>query len=71
MGHLVHYKDHHNLVSLVLITGELKARIEEEEKQSKHKSSNEHKCLSLSSHLFGWSDSGLGRGFDLFICVLY
>jgi hypothetical protein len=27
--------------------------------------------VSLSSHLFGWSDSGLGRGFDLFVCVLY
>jgi hypothetical protein len=27
MGHLVHYKDHHNLVSLVLITSELSTRI--------------------------------------------
>jgi hypothetical protein len=35
-------------VSLVLITSELNTRIEEEEKQSKRKSSNEHKCLSLS-----------------------
>jgi hypothetical protein len=30
-----------------LITSELNTRIEEEEKQSKRKSSNEHKCLSL------------------------
>jgi hypothetical protein len=59
------------LVSLALITIELKTRKKEEEKQSKRKSSNEHKCLSLSSHLFGWSDSRLGRGFDLFVCVLY
>jgi hypothetical protein len=30
-----------------LITSELETRIEEEEKQSKHKSSKEHKILSL------------------------
>jgi hypothetical protein len=54
MGHLVHYKDHHNLVSLVLITSELNTRIEEEEKQSKCKSSKEHKkSLSLVTNLFG------------------
>jgi hypothetical protein len=35
-------------VSLVLITSELNTRKKEEEKQSKRKSSNEHKCLSLS-----------------------
>jgi hypothetical protein len=32
LGHLVHYKDHHNLVSLALITSELITRMEEEEK---------------------------------------
>jgi hypothetical protein len=55
MGHLVHYKDHHNLVSLALITSELETRIEEEEKQSKRKSSKEHKSLSLSlvTNMFG------------------
>jgi hypothetical protein len=31
-GHLVHYKDHHNLVSLALITMILRTRKEEEEK---------------------------------------
>jgi hypothetical protein len=36
-----------NGVSLVLITSELSTRKKEEEKQSKRKSSNEHKCLSL------------------------
>jgi hypothetical protein len=41
------------LVSLVLITSELNTRIEEEEKQSKRKSSNEHKSLSLVINLFG------------------
>jgi hypothetical protein len=35
-------------VSLVLITSELNTRKKEAEKQSKRKSSNEHKCLSLS-----------------------
>jgi hypothetical protein len=35
-------------VSLALITIELETIIEEEEKQSKRKSSKEHKCLSLS-----------------------
>jgi hypothetical protein len=41
------------LVSLVLITSELETRIEEEEKQSKRKSSNEYKYLSLVTNLFG------------------
>jgi hypothetical protein len=40
-------------VSLALITIELETRIEEEEKQSKRKSSKEHKCLSLVNNLFG------------------
>jgi hypothetical protein len=53
MGHLVHYKDHHNLVSLVLITSELNTRIDEDEKRSKRKSSKEHKSLSLVTNLFG------------------
>jgi hypothetical protein len=53
MGHLVHYKDHHNSVSLVLITSELETRMAEEEKQSKRKSSKEHKSLSLVTNLFG------------------
>jgi hypothetical protein len=53
MGHLVHYKDHHNLVSLALITSELETRIEEEEKRSKRKSSKEQKSLSLVTNLFG------------------
>jgi hypothetical protein len=35
-------------MSLALITIELETRKKEEEKQSKRKSSNEHKCLSLS-----------------------
>jgi hypothetical protein len=34
-------------VSLALVTIELESRKKEEEKQSKRKSSNEHKCLSL------------------------
>jgi hypothetical protein len=53
MGHLVHYKDHHSLVSLALITSELETRIEEEEKRSKRKSSKEHISLSIVTNLFG------------------
>jgi hypothetical protein len=41
------------LVSLALITIELETRKKEEEKQSKRKSSNEQKCLSLVTNLFG------------------
>jgi hypothetical protein len=40
-------------VSLVLITSDLNTRKKEEEKQSKHKNSNEHKSLSLVTNLFG------------------
>jgi hypothetical protein len=57
-------------VSLVLITSELNTRKKEEEKQSKRKSSNEHKYLSLTSHYLIGMVFGLGRGFDLFVCVL-
>jgi hypothetical protein len=39
-------------VSLALITIEFGTRKKEEEKQSKRKSSNEHKCLSLVTNLF-------------------
>jgi hypothetical protein len=38
-------------VSLVLITSELSTRKNEEEKQSKRNSSNEHKGLSLVANL--------------------
>jgi hypothetical protein len=43
------------LVSLVLITSGLSTKKKEEEKQSKCKRSNEHKCLSLSlvTNFFG------------------
>jgi hypothetical protein len=43
------------LVSLVFITSELNTRKKKEEKQSKRKSSKEHKCLSLSlvTNFFG------------------
>jgi hypothetical protein len=54
-------------VSLALITSELETRIEEEEKQSKRKSSNEHKCLSLVTNLVGVI-SDLGE--DLFSLIV-
>jgi hypothetical protein len=40
-------------VSLALTTIELETRKKEEEKQTKRKSSNEHKCLSLVTNFFG------------------
>jgi hypothetical protein len=53
-------------VSLASVTVELIIRKnEEEKKQYKRKSSNEHKSLSLVTNLFGMI-FGLGRGFDLF-----
>jgi hypothetical protein len=53
-------------VSLALVTIEfVHKKNEKEKKQSKRKSSNEHN-VTLSSHYFIWSDSELGRGFDLF-----
>jgi hypothetical protein len=57
-------------VSLALVTIELESIKKEEEKQSKRKSSNEHKYLSLTSHYLIGMIFGLGRGFDLFVCVL-
>jgi hypothetical protein len=54
MGHLVHYKDHHNLVSLVLITSVLETRIEEEEKAIQAQElKRTQKSLSLVTNLFG------------------
>jgi hypothetical protein len=41
-GHLDPYKDHHNLVSLALITSVLRTRMEEEESDPSDKNSNEH-----------------------------
>jgi hypothetical protein len=53
-------------VSLASVTIELITRKnEKEKKQSKRKSSNEHKSLSLVTKLFGMM-FGLRRGFDLF-----
>jgi hypothetical protein len=52
MGHLVHYKDHHNLVSLVLITSELNTRIEEKTIQAQELKRTQ-KSLSLVTNLFG------------------
>jgi hypothetical protein len=57
-------------VSLALITIELETRKEEEEKRSKRKNSKEHKYHSLASHYLIGMIFGLGRGFDLFVCVL-
>jgi hypothetical protein len=54
MGHLVHYKDHHNLVSLILITSELETRIEEEGKAIQAQElKRTQRSLSLVTNWFG------------------
>ena len=66
MGHLVHYKDHHSLVSLALITMILGIRNKEEEKQSKRKSSKEHgKSLSLITKAL----CGIGEDLISLVCL--
>jgi hypothetical protein len=64
------HKDHHNFVSLALITKVLRTRNGEEEKRSKRQEfkwtqmSLSHKPLNL------WNVFGTWRGFDLCFCVL-
>jgi hypothetical protein len=49
-GTLSPHKDHHNLVSLVLITKVLRTRMGKKESDPSDKNSNKHKYLSLTSH---------------------
>jgi hypothetical protein len=49
MGHLVHYKDHHNLVSLALITMILGTRNGEEESQPSNKNNKRTQADLLTS----------------------
>jgi hypothetical protein len=44
------HKDHHNLMSLALITNILGTRMGKKKSEPSDKNSNEHKCLSLTSH---------------------
>jgi hypothetical protein len=54
MGHLVHYKDHHNLVSLALITMILRTRKEKKKSDpSARAQKNTKVSLSLVTNLFG------------------
>jgi hypothetical protein len=53
MGHLVHYKDHHNLVSLVLITSELNKRMKKKSNPSARAQMNTNVSLSLVTNLVG------------------
>jgi hypothetical protein len=50
IGTLSPHKDHHNLVSLALITKVLRTRMGKKKSNPSGKNSNEHKCLSLTSH---------------------
>jgi hypothetical protein len=54
MGHLVHYKDHHNLVSLALITSELEHKNRGRRKAIQAQElKRTQKSLSLVTNLFG------------------
>jgi hypothetical protein len=68
-GHLDPARITTRLVSLVLVTKHLRTRNEEGRKRSKRKNSKEHKYHSLTSHYLIGMIFGLGRGFDLFVCV--
>jgi hypothetical protein len=71
MGSLRPYKDHHNLVSLALITKVLRTRNGEEEKRSKNKSSKNTSKNSLSSHYFLRVEMGLGEALILLnLCLV-
>jgi hypothetical protein len=54
-----------------LVTIELESRKNEKEKQSKRKSSNEHNYHSLTSHYLIGVVFGLGREFDLLLCLVF
>jgi hypothetical protein len=65
MDHLDLCKDHHNLVSLALITSVLRTRMEKEEKRSKNTSK------TLSSHYLFGVDLGLGEALILLnLCLV-
>ena len=70
-GSLRPHKDHHNLVSLALITKVLRTRNGEEEKRSKNKSSKNTSKNSLSSHYLLGVEMGLGDALILFdLCLV-
>jgi hypothetical protein len=69
-GHLDPARTTTHLVSLALVTKHLRTRNEEGRKRSKRKNSKEHNYHSLTSHYLIGMIFGLGRGFDLFVCVL-
>jgi hypothetical protein len=70
-GSLRPHKDHHNLVSLALITKVLRIRNGEEEKRSKNKSSKNTSKNSLSSHYLLGVEMGLGEALILLnLCLV-
>jgi hypothetical protein len=71
MGHLDPYKDHHNLVSLALITNILRTRVEEEESDPRTRAQRIRAKLSLSSHYLFGVDLVLGEVLIALNCVLY
>ena len=70
MVHLDPYKDHHNLVSLALITNVLRTRMRKK-KSIQEQELKEHEQNSLSSHYLVGVDLGLGEALILLNCVLY
>jgi hypothetical protein len=70
-GSLRPHKDHHNLVSLALITKVLRTRNGEEEKRSKNKSSKNTSKNSLSSHYLLGVEMGLEEALILLnLCLV-
>jgi hypothetical protein len=53
-------------VSLALVTIEFDHKKNEKEKKRSKRKAQMNTNVTLSSHYLIWSDSGLGRGFDLF-----
>jgi hypothetical protein len=69
MGHLDPHKDHHNLVSLSLITSVLRTR--RKKKALQEQELKEHEQNTLSSHYLFGVDLGLGEALIILNCVLY
>nr|ACN35971.1 unknown [Zea mays] len=69
MGHKVPARTTTQLVSLASVTIELITRRMRKKRSNPSARAQMNTNVTLSSHYLIWSDSGLGRGFDLLCCV--
>jgi hypothetical protein len=69
IGTLSPHKDHHNLVSLALITKVLRTRMGNKKSDPRDKNSNEHKYLSLTSHYMFGAIPDLGEDLISWLCL--